>query len=75
MYIINTLELLLEASSVPPEEKLTPIKQASVKFDALKIFLRMAKEFKLLDNKKYVELQKYLQEIGRMLGGWIRSFR
>lgn len=75
MYIISTLELLLGASSAPREGKLTLIKQASVKFDVLKIFLRMAKEFKLLDNKKYIELQKCLQEIGRMLGGWIRSFK
>jgi len=31
------------------------------------------KKLKMLDIKKYIELQKYLQEIGRMLGGWQKS--
>ena len=72
-YIISTLELLLEAGNVPKEHKLELLKRASVKFDALKFFLRTAKELKILDNKKYLVLQTHIQEIGRMLGGWQRS--
>jgi len=73
IYIIATLELLLAAGSAPKEEKRVIIQQANVKFDALKIFLRLCQELKLLDNKKYLILQAYIQEIGRMLGGWQRS--
>lgn len=72
-YLLDTLELFLAAGSAPPGEKRQLIQRANVKFDALKIFLRLAKDLKLLDLKKYIELQKYLQEIGRMLGGWQRS--
>lgn len=72
-YIIDTLELLLAAGSVPKDEKRALLQRANVKFDALKIFLRLAKDLKLLDNKKYITLQTNIQEIGRMLGGWQRS--
>ena len=72
-YIITTLELMLEAGSVPKEDKLTLLKKANVKFDALKFFLRTAFELKILDNKKYLIMQTQAQEIGRMLGGWQRS--
>ncbi len=72
-YIISTLELLLAASSVGRNDKKLLIQQASVKFDALKVFLRLAHELKLLDSKKYLTLQTNIQEIGRMLGGWQKS--
>jgi hypothetical protein len=72
-YIIATLELLLMAGRLPRQEKLAVIQQANVKFDALKVLLRLAKDVKLLDTKKYILLQQHIQEIGRMLGGWQRS--
>ena len=75
MYIIFTLELLLEASHTTKDRKTTLINQASVKFDALKFFLRIARELKILDNKKYLIMQTQIQEIGRMLGGWQRSLQ
>lgn len=72
-YIISVLELLLAAGSSAKEKKLLLIQQASVKFDALKIFIRLAKDLKCMDNKKYITLESYLQEIGKMLGGWQKS--
>ena len=73
MYIIVTLELLLEASCAYREEKLKLIKKANIKFDALKLFIRLLKDLDIIDDKKYFELQKRIQEIGKMLGGWQRS--
>ena len=73
MYIIAVLELLLEAGSAVKTEKLILLKQASVKFDALKIFIRLAQDLKCLDTKKYLSLQTHIQEIGKMLGGWQKS--
>jgi hypothetical protein len=31
------------------------------------------KEVKTIDNKKYILLEEMVDEIGRMLGGWIKS--
>ena len=35
--------------------------------------MRLSYETKSIDIKKYIELEKQLNEIGKMLGGWIRS--
>ncbi len=71
--MITVLELLLAASRAEKNNKKSLLSQASVKFDALKIFVRLAWELKILDDKKYAELQTYLQEIGKMIGGWLKS--
>jgi len=73
MYIIETLELLLAAGSAPKMEKQIFIKKANVKFDSLKVFIRLGNDIKMLDDKKYLALQKQIQEIGRMIGGWQKS--
>lgn len=73
MYIIDTLELLIAAGSAPKNEKYAIIRQANIKFDTLKIFIRLANEVNMLDAKKYLTLQQQLQEIGRMIGGWQKS--
>ena len=49
------------------------LKRASLKLNILRVFLRLMKEVKTLDNKKYITLQTLVDEIGRMLGGWIKS--
>jgi len=41
----------------------------------LKILIRLAEDIKALPTKKYLYLEELLQEIGKMLGGWIRSIR
>jgi len=71
--MIIVLELLLATCRAEKTNKKNLISQASVKFDMLKIFFRLAWELKILDVKKYSELQTCLQEIGKMLGGWLRS--
>ena len=75
MYIIAVIELLLEASCTSNKDtKLNLIKKANIKFDALKLFIRLLKDLNIIESKKYLELQKQIQEIGKMLGGWQRSF-
>lgn len=72
-YILNVLELLIAAGNSAKDKKLPIIQQANVKFDTLKILIRLAKDIKALDDKKYLALQEYIYEIGKMLGGWQRS--
>ena len=75
IYIIATLEFLLGAQSAPKIEKHALLKKANVKFDALKMFIRLANDIEMLNDKKYLTLQKQIQEIGRMIGGWQRSLQ
>lgn len=69
-----TLEIFELLFSVPQSQsKSATLQQISVKLDLLKILLRLAKDSLAIRDKKYLELQLILQEIGKMLGGWIRS--
>ncbi|MFH1947351.1 MAG: diversity-generating retroelement protein Avd [Candidatus Magasanikbacteria bacterium] len=74
-YIIDLLENLLLASKQPKTCKLPTLLQADQKLGMLKIFIRLALEVKIIDDKKYLILQERLAEIGRMLGGWIKTVR
>jgi len=71
--ILDLIEDIITASQLNKQEKLPVLKRASVKLDLLKIFIRMSKDLKILDNKKYLLLESQILEIGRMLGGWIRA--
>lgn len=71
--VLEILELILMASQIPKSEKLPLLKKASVKVNVLRVLIRLAKEIKALDAKKYVVSQEHLDKIGRMLGGWIKS--
>lgn len=72
---LEILELIIQAGYISKEQKTQVLNRASVKLDLLKILIRLSLDIKALDNKKYLKLQSYLQEIGKMLGGWIRSTR
>ena len=71
--LLETLENILLASQMPKTEKLPILEKASLKLNLFRIFVRLAKEVKAIDNKNYVLLQDNTDEVGRMLGGWIKS--
>ncbi len=73
--ILDTIELIFLAASLSRRKKGEVLQKASLKIDLLKILTRLSKEVKALDNKKYIQLQQELQEIGKMIGGWIRSIK
>jgi hypothetical protein len=56
-------------------EKIISLKTASTKLDMLKFFLQLSWEIKALDNKKYITISEKLNEIGKMLGGWIKALK
>lgn len=70
--IILFMKLILKAVGLSKIDKLKILKEANNEFDVLKVLFRMARELKMLDNKKYLSLESKIQEIGRMLGGWMR---
>lgn len=72
---MDVLTRLLLASQTPKTGKLPILERASFELNFLRVFLRLCKEVKAIDAKKYVEWQAEIDEIGRMLGGWIRSIR
>ncbi|MDP1688725.1 MAG: four helix bundle protein [bacterium] len=72
-FFVDVAEYIFTASNLSKEHKLPYLEKAARKLDLLKFFLQISWEIKTLDNKKYIILSQSLQEIGRMLGGWIRQ--
>jgi four helix bundle protein len=72
---LEIFESSIAAGISSSEKKLPHLEKAIISLDLLKILLRLAKDIQCLDNKKYLQLQESLQEIGRMLGGWKRSVK
>jgi len=73
--VLEILEGILLASQLRKTQKLEPLEKVSVKLNVLRVFLRLAKDLKIMDLKKYSLLEEMVDEIGRMLGGWIKSTR
>lgn len=71
--ISDVLEGVMHASQIPKEVKMPILEKTSRTLNMLRVFLRLMKETRTLDMKKYVTLESAIDEIGRMLGGWIRS--
>src|SRR3989344_1175082 len=72
---LEVIENVVKAGYSDKAEKEIFLKRASVKLDLLKFFLQVAWEIKSVDNKKYISLSEKLNEVGKMLGGWLRSIK
>lgn len=73
-YLLDILEGIIVAAQ-SKNNKLATLERTSAKLDLLKVFIRLASDLEILSDKRYIVCQSYLQEIGRMLGGWIKSTR
>ena len=72
-FALDALMLAAKADYLSRQEKLPIVRQLSFQIDMLKIFLRLGNELKIIDHKKYLARAGELLEIGKMLGGWIKS--
>ncbi|RIL12310.1 MAG: diversity-generating retroelement protein Avd [Proteobacteria bacterium] len=72
---LQTLAGLLRVGYAPPEKRLEQLASVGINIDMLRVFLRLAVDIKALTPKKCLPLQEKLDEIGRMLGGWIKSLK
>lgn len=67
------LEALVETTYQNGEERTRSLYIISNKLDLLKVLIRLAKETRTIDSQQYLEIQIIIQEIGKMIGGWIKS--
>ena len=71
--LIEIIERILLASQQSKMEKLPTLERTSVKLNFLRVCIRLMKDTKAIDTKKYIIIEAHLDEIGKMLGGWIKS--
>ena len=64
-------ENLLEAAR--PQKTRTLLAQADFELDRLRLYVRLSHARRLLDGKQYEFAVNSMTEIGRLLGGWLKS--
>jgi hypothetical protein len=72
---VDTIEAIAWASFLPREEKTPIVRLATRKVDTLKVLLMVLWENQSLKEKQFIPLSTELDEIGRMLGGWLGQLR
>ena len=55
------------------KNKLPYLKKISVELDKLRILIRLSKDLKFISIRQYEFVAEKINEIGKMLGGWIKS--
>ena len=71
--LLEMIEGILKASQLTKEEKLPVLKETASKVSLLRVFVRLMKDIKVIDLKIYTAFESDIDEIGRMLGGWIKA--
>jgi hypothetical protein len=51
------------------------LEKANVRLEVTKFFLQILWDVGALDNQKYILLSEKFDEIGKMLGGWIKGMK
>lgn len=68
---IELLLLIIRANS--KIDKKEDLEKASEKLEEIKILVRLGHDLKIIGLKKYEESARIFEEIGKQLGGWIKS--
>lgn len=71
--ILEIIEGIVTAGYSKSTNKGAVLEQISVKLNVLRLLVRLMKDTKTLDTKKYVTIQEIIDDIGRQIGGWCRS--
>lgn len=71
--ILELLMFIMRANYGQSVTRLNLLNEGSIKLDMIKVLVRLAKDKKALHPNQYLILEERLHEIGRMLGGWIKS--
>lgn len=64
-------ERLIEAARA--DDPRPCLKQADVDLTKLRFYVRLCRDFELISSKQYEHAAQLLAEVGRLLGGWIKS--
>ncbi len=71
--ILDCMENLVMAKNAPKTFKAGYLIKAGSKLEVSTLKLRLLLELKLANETKIFQLQAKLDEIGRMLGGWLKA--
>lgn len=70
--IFEAIEYIVFGNGQQKNFKDAYILKANTKIELLKLYYRLAFDMNIIDGKSYLKAQEFLQEIGKMLGGWLK---
>lgn len=70
---LDVLEGLIEATYT--RNRLKILEGVNLGLEKLRIFFRLANELKVLDVRRYEHAARAIDEIGRLVGGWMKTHR
>ena len=70
---LDCLELTLEAIYSPPTAKAAPLRRVNLLLEKLRVFWRLICERGWISGQQLRFVAGKLDEIGRMVGGWLKS--
>ncbi|HEU5005311.1 MAG TPA: diversity-generating retroelement protein Avd [Candidatus Saccharimonadales bacterium] len=74
--LLSALEGVMTAAATnQPTLKSRYLQTVSAKIDLLRVLIRLAKDCQCISNQQYLDLESQLHQIGRMLGGWLKSIK
>ena len=71
--VLDMLEHLIMAKNAPKTMKAAYLLKASSKLESSRLKARLMLELELANETKLFQAQSQLEEIGRMLGGWLKA--
>jgi len=72
---LDLQEALVDAQSREGRSRLSALRNADAALGRLRIYLRLAHRWRWLSDGQYAHVSGAVAEIGRLLGGWLRSER
>jgi len=70
---LNFQESLFHANVHRGEQRATRLRDADGHLTTLRLYLRLAYQWRWLSSGQYEHVSKMVEEIGRLLGGWQRQ--
>ncbi|MFH0927950.1 MAG: four helix bundle protein [bacterium] len=70
---LNLIEQLIMAKNAPKQLKTAYLLKAQSQLELSTLKLRLLLELRLANETRIFQLQAKLTEVGRMLGGWLKS--
>ncbi len=65
-------EALFHANAHRGERRLGYLRDADAHLTTLRLYLRLAFQWRWIDSGQYEHVSKMIEEIGRLLGGWMK---
>ena len=72
---IDTLELLTMAYYSQREKKIPILERANLNLEQMRLLIRLSHDFRCISTDRYEVISKKINEVGSIVGGWLKSLK